>query len=78
MAVRARLKKSRVEEARANVEALANNIYYSLMFNNHILRIQAIPLPIEMTIDEILDIDFIMGNLLEADAIMQKAQRISS
>ena len=78
MAVRARLKKSRVEEAKANVEALANNIYYSLMFNNHILRIQAIPLPIEMTIDEILDIDFIMGNLLEADAIMQQAQRISS
>lgn len=78
MAVRARLKKSRVEEARANVEALANNIYYSMMFNNHILRIQAIPLPIEMTIDEILDIDFVMGNLLEADAIMQSAQRISS
>lgn len=78
MAVRARLKKSRVDEARANVETLANNIYYSMMFNSHIQRIQSVPLPIEITIEEILDIDFVMGNLLEADAIMQKAQKISS
>jgi len=36
------------------------------------------PLPTSITIDELIENDFIVGNLVAADAIMQKAQRVSA
>ncbi len=66
------------ERAKSNVEIIANNLYYSLTLNNYILKLQNMPLPIQITIDELLENDFIVGNLVGADAIMQQAQRISA
>jgi hypothetical protein len=66
------------ERAKSNVETIANNLYYSLTLNNYILKLQNMPLPIQITIDELLESDFVIGNLVGADAIMQKAQRISA
>lgn len=66
------------ERAKSNIETIANNLYYSLTLNNYILKLQNMPLPIQITIDELLESDFIIGNLVGADAIMQKVQRISA
>ena len=66
------------EKAKANVEALANNLYYTLTLNNYILKLQSTPLPISITIDELLESDFIIGNLVAADSIIQSAQKISA
>ena len=66
------------EKAKANVEALANNLYYTLTLNSYILKLQFVPLPISITIDELLESDFIIGNLVAADTIIQSAQKISA
>jgi len=66
------------EKARANVETLANNLYYTLTLNNYILKLQSVPLPTSITIDELMENDFIVGNLVAADAIIQTTQRISA
>lgn len=66
------------EKARSNVEMIANNLYYSLTLNTYILKLVSMPLPTNTTIEEITNYDFIVGNLVGADAIMQKAQRISA
>jgi hypothetical protein len=66
------------ERAKSNIETIANNLYYSLTLNNYILKLQSMPLPTSITIDELIENDFIVGNLVAADAIMQKAQRVSA
>jgi hypothetical protein len=66
------------EKAKANVETLANNLYYTLTLNNYILKLQCSPLPISITIDELMENDFIVGNLVAADSIIQHAQMISA
>jgi hypothetical protein len=66
------------EKAKASIEALANNLYYTLTLNNYILKLQSMPLPISITIDELLESDFIIGNLVAADSIIQRAQKISA
>jgi hypothetical protein len=66
------------ERARSNVETIANNLYYSLTLNNYILKLQSMPLPTRITIEDLMESDFVIGNIVGADAIMQKAQRISA
>jgi hypothetical protein len=66
------------EKARANVEALANNLYYTLTLNTYIMKLQFVPLPTSITIDELMENDFIVGNLVTADAIIQSSYRISA
>lgn len=66
------------EKAKANVEALANNLYYTLTLNNYILKLQSVPLPTSITIDELMENDFVVGNLVAADSIIQTSQRISA
>ena len=66
------------EKAKANVEVLANNLYYTLTLNNYILKLQSVSLPISITIDELMENDFIVGNLVAADSIIQHAQMISA
>ena len=66
------------EKARSNVETVANNLYYSLTLNTYIIKLMSMPLPTRTTIEEITNCDFVIGNLIEADAIMQRAQRISA
>lgn len=66
------------ERSKSNIETIANNLYYSLTLNNYILKLKNMPLPIQITIDELMESDFIIGNLVGADAIMQQAQRISA
>ncbi len=70
--------KGPLERAKSNIETIANNLYYSLTLNNYILKLQSMPLPTSITIDELMENDFIVGNLVAADAIMQKAQRVSA
>ena len=64
------------EVARSNVEIIANNLYYSLTLNNHLMKIHGMPLPISITIQDLMEFNFVIGNLVTADAIMQRAQRI--
>lgn len=71
-------KKGPFEKARSNVETVANNLYYSLTLNTYIIKLMSMPLPTRTTIEEITNCDFVIGNLIEADAIMQRAQRISA
>lgn len=71
-------KKGPFEKAKSNVETIASNLYYSLTLNNYILKLTSMPLPLNITIDEIIEHDFVIGNLVGADAIMQKAQQISA
>lgn len=66
------------EKSKSNIETIANNLYYSLAFNSYILKLEAMPLPLRMTIDELLENDFIVGNLVAADSIIQHAQMISA
>lgn len=66
------------DRAKANIEALANNLYYTLTLNNYIMKLQSVPLPIHLTIDELIENNYIVGNLVTADAIMQQAQMISA
>jgi hypothetical protein len=67
-----------MEKAKANVETLANNLYYTLTLNNYIMKLQCSPLPISITIDELMENDFIVGNLVAADSIIQHTQMISA
>jgi hypothetical protein len=66
------------ERARSNVETIANNLYYSLALNNHLIKLRGMPSPISITIDDLMEFDFVFGNLVAADAIMQKTQRINA
>jgi hypothetical protein len=70
--------KGPTEKAKANVEALANNLYYTLTLNNYIMKLQCSPLPISLTIDELMENDFVIGNLVAADSIIQHSQMISA
>jgi hypothetical protein len=70
--------KDAFERSRSNIETIANNLYYSLAFNSYILKLEATPLPLRMTIDELLENDFIVGNLMVADSIIQHEQMISA
>ena len=67
-----------LELAQSNLEKIASNIYYSLALNNHVLKLQKMPLPISITMDDLMEEDFVVGNIVAADVIMQKAQRISA
>ena len=60
------------------IEVIANNLYYSLTLNNYVLKLEHMSLPISITIDELMENDFIIGNLVAHDAIIQKTQRIST
>lgn len=66
------------ERARSNVETIANNLYYSLALNNHLIKLRGMPSPISITIDDLMEFDFVIGNLVAADTIMQKTQRINA
>lgn len=66
------------ENARSNIESIASNLYYALTLNNYLLKLQSMPLPLQITIDDLMQSDFVIGNIVGADAIMQKAQRISA
>lgn len=66
------------EKAKANVETLANNIYYTLTLNNYIAKLQSMPLPTHLTIDELIENDYVIGNLVAADSIIQQVQMISA
>lgn len=70
--------KGPMDQALSNVETLANNLYYSLTLNKYILKLELMPLPISLTIDDLMESDFVIGNLVTADAIIQKAQRVSA
>lgn len=70
--------KGPLERALSNVETLANNLYYSLTLNKYILKLESMPLPISLTIDDLIENDFVIGNLVAADAIIQKAHRVSA
>jgi hypothetical protein len=70
--------KGPLDKARSNIEAIASNLYYSLTLNNYILKLQSMPLPTRITIDDIMENDFVIGNIMGADAIMQDAQMISA
>ena len=79
LSLRAKQKtKGPMEKAKANVETLANNLYYTLTLNNYIMKLQCSPLPISITIDELMENDFIVGNLVAADSIIQHTQMISA
>ncbi len=60
------------------METIANNLYYSLALNNHLIKLRDMPLPTSITIDDLMEFDFVIGNLVAADAIMQKTQRINA
>lgn len=66
------------EKAKANVEALSNNLYYTLTLNNYILKLQSVLLPTSITFEELMENDFVVGNLVAADSIIQTSQRISA
>ena len=66
------------EKAKANVEALANNLYYTLTLNNYIMKLQSMSLPTHLTIDELIENNYVIGNLVVADSIIQQAQMISA
>ncbi len=70
--------KGTLERSRSNLETIANNLYYSLALNNYILKLETMPLPLRMTIDELMENDYIVGNLVAADSIMQYTQMISA
>jgi len=73
-----RQQKGPFEKARTNVEMIGNNLYYTLTLNNYMLKLQRMPLPIQITIDDIIQSDFIIGNIICVDVIMQRAQQISA
>jgi hypothetical protein len=75
--VRCRIK-TPFETSKSRIEALASNLYYSISLNKYIMKLQDMPLPISITIDDVMDRDFVIGNLLVADAEMQEAMRISA
>jgi hypothetical protein len=70
--------KGTIERTQSNIETIANNLYYSLTLNNYILKLETIPLPLRITIDELMENDFVVGNLVAADSIMQHTQMISA
>lgn len=70
--------KGPLDKAKLIIEVIANNLYYSLTLNNYVLKLEHMSLPISITIDELMENDFIIGNLVAHDAIIQKTQRIST
>lgn len=70
--------KGPLDKAKSIIEVIANNLYYSLTLNNYVLKLEHVSLPISITIDELMENNFIVGNLVAYDAIIQKAQRIST
>jgi len=70
--------KSPFEKSRGKVEILASNLYYSLSLNKYIMKLQEMSLPVSITIDEVMDKDFVIGNLLVVDSTMQEALKISA
>lgn len=70
--------KGTTERKQSSIETIANNLYYSLTLNNYILKLETIPLPLRITIDELMESDFIVGNLVAADSIIQHTQMISA
>ena len=65
-------------QAKDNMEIVANSIYYAIALNEHLMKLDDPELPMIVTFDELLEIDFIIGNLVAADVIMQQAQKISA
>lgn len=65
------------EHARSTIEIVANNIYYSISLNNHLMKLSNTTAMV-ITLDELLESDFIIGNLVIADSIIQKTQKISA
>lgn len=70
--------KGPLDKAKLIIEVIANNLYYSLTLNNYVLKLEHMSLPISITIDELMESNFIIGNLVAHDAIIQKTQRIST
>jgi len=65
-------------QAKDNMEIVANSIYYAIALNEHLMKLDDPELPMIVTFDELLEIDFIIGNLIVADVIIQQAQKISA
>ena len=65
-------------QAKDNMEIVANSIYYAIALSEHLMKLDDTELPMIVTFDELLEIDFIIGNLIVADVIMQQAQKISA
>lgn len=70
--------KGPLERAKINIETIANNLYYTLTLSNYIMKLQSVPLPIHLTIDELIENNYVVGNLVAADSIIQQAQMISA
>lgn len=66
------------EQAKSNIEIVANSMYYSIALSNHLMKLDDPTAQFVVTLDELLEIDFIIGNLVIADVIMQGAQKISA
>ncbi len=66
------------ERAKSNIEIVANSVYYSIALSKHLMKLDDPTAPFVVTLDELLEIDFIIGNLVIADVIMQGAQKISA
>lgn len=65
-------------QAKANMEIVGNSIYYAMAMSGHMMKLSDPTIPDVITLDDLLEIDFIIGNLLAADVIMQRAQQISA
>jgi hypothetical protein len=60
------------------MEIIANSLYYAMALSEHLMKLEDPDLPMVVTFDELLEIDFIIGNLVAADVIMQQSQKISA
>lgn len=74
----AQKQKGPFNQAKDNMEIVANSIYYAMALSEHLMKLNDPELPMIVTFDELLEIDFIIGNLVAADVIMQQAQKISA
>jgi hypothetical protein len=70
--------KGPLNQAKDNMEIIANSLYYAMALSEHLMKLEDPDLPMVVTFDELLEIDFIIGNLVAADVIMQQSQKISA
>lgn len=66
------------KQAKSNMEIVGNGIYYAMALSDHLMKLSSKDSKPVVTLEELLEIDFIVGNLLAADGIMQNAQKISA
>ena len=70
--------KGPLNQAKDTMEIIANSLYYAMALSEHLMKLEDPDLPMVVTFDELLEIDFIIGNLVAADVIMQQSQKISA